>query len=469
MSKIVSSATRIKNSQISDKAGNLAPSGIRKFFDLLSSIEGVISLGIGEPDFVTPWHIREAAIHSLEKGHTMYTSNQGLPILRKELANHLESHYQLSYNPETEILITVGVSEGLDLALRAILNPGDEVILPDPCYVAYSACIYLAGGIPIAVSTVEDNDFKIRAKDIEQRITQKTKAILIGYPSNPTGAVMPKQDLIQIAELAKKHNLLVISDEIYGRLVYGIEHTCFASIPGMKEHTIILNGFSKTYAMTGWRIGYVAANSEIVGAMTKIHQYTMLCAPIMGQEAAIEALRKGANEVDSMVTEYDQRRRFMVKRLRDIGLSCFEPKGAFYTFPSIKITGMTSEEFSEKLLFEEKVAVVHGSAFGQCGEGYIRCCYATSLPEIEESLKRMGKFIERHLVDIGQRCNLPMKHTIGSNYLFCSKTNFIPLPISNFTPSLSNQQNATSYIPGIKIAVKIEAYSPTSNISQSQS
>jgi aminotransferase len=396
MPKMIPNTTKFKSSQISDKAKNLPPSGIRKFFDLLSSVEGVISLSIGEPDFITPWHIRETAIRSLEKGHTMYTSNQGLPQLRKELSNYLESHCKLSYNPETEILITVGVSEGLDLALRAILNPGDEVILPDPCYVAYPACIYLAGGIPIPIPTTENNNFKIKAEDIEQRITPKTKAILIGYPSNPTGAVLSKQDLIQIAELAKRNDLLVISDEIYGQLVYGIEPTCFASVPGMKENTILLNGFSKSYAMTGWRIGYAAANPEIIGAMNKIHQYTILCAPIMGQEAAIEALKSNTNDVEEMVAEYDQRRRFMVKRLRDIGLSCFEPEGAFYAFPSIKITGMTSEEFAEKLLFEEKVAVIHGSAFGQGGEGYIRCCYATSLPEIEEALNRMSKFIKRH-------------------------------------------------------------------------
>jgi aminotransferase len=396
MSKTSPSNTRVKNSQISDNVSNLAPSGIRKFFDLLSSIEGVISLGIGEPDFVTPWHIREAAIHSLEKGHTMYTSNQGLPKLREELARYLESHYSLNYNPETELLITVGVSEGLDLALRAILNPGDEVILPDPCYVAYPACIHLAGGIPIAIPTTEENDFQIRVDDIEQRITSRSKAILIGYPANPTGAVMPRRELVKIAELAKQYDLLVISDEIYGKLVYDIECTCFATVPNMKERTILLNGFSKAYAMTGWRVGYAASNSEIIGAMTKIHQYTMLCASIMGQNAAIEALGKGDIETEAMITEYNQRRRLIVKQLRDIGLSCFEPKGAFYAFPSIKVTDMTSEEFAEKLLFEEHVAVVPGSAFGQCGEGYIRCCYATSLPEIEEALNRMSKFVKRH-------------------------------------------------------------------------
>jgi aminotransferase len=363
---------------------------------LLSSIEGVISLGVGEPDFVTPWHICEAAIYSLEKGYTMYTSNKGTPELRAELATHLESRFGLTYNPEDEILITVGVSEGLDLAMRATLNPGDEVIMPDPCYVAYPAAVSLAGGTPILVPTTEENNFEITADDIEPRITQKTKAILIGYPCNPTGAVLSKEELTQIAELAKRYNLLVISDEVYGRLVYGIEHTCLATLPEMKDHTILLNGFSKAYAMTGWRIGYAAGNREIIGAMTKIHQYTMLCASIMGQMAALEALKADDSEVDAMVRYYDRRRRVMVKGFRNIGLSCFEPKGAFYAFPSIKITGMTSEEFAEKLLREEKVAVVPGTAFGQCGEGYIRCCYATSLPEIEEALERMGSFIKRH-------------------------------------------------------------------------
>ncbi|MBM3118998.1 MAG: aminotransferase class I/II-fold pyridoxal phosphate-dependent enzyme [Chloroflexi bacterium] len=359
-------------------------------------MEGVISLGVGEPDFVTPWQIREAAIYSLEKGYTMYTSNKGMPELREELAKYLQSRHGLSYDPDNEILITVGVSEALDLAMRAILNPGDEVIMPDPCYVAYPACVALAGGVPILVPTTEENSFKITADDIESRITQRTKAILIGYPANPTGAVVPKEELIQIAELAKRYNLLLISDEVYGQLVYGVEHTCLATLPEMRERTILLNGFSKAYAMTGWRIGYVVSSKDITGAMTKIHQYTMLCASIMGQMAAIEALKAGDSEVQSMIREYDRRRRVIVKGLRDIGLSCFEPKGAFYAFPSIKITGMTSEEFAEKLLWEEKVAVVPGSAFGQYGEGYVRCCYAASLPEIEEALKRIGRFVERY-------------------------------------------------------------------------
>ncbi len=388
---------RIKSTYqfLSARVNNVSPSGIRKFFDLLSSVEDVISLGVGEPDFVTPWQIREVAIYSLEKGYTMYTSNYGLPELRQKLAEHLESQY-LGYNPNTELLITTGVSEGLDLALRAILNPGDEVIMPDPCYVAYPACTLLAEGKPVTVPTTEQNDFQIKASDIKTRINHRTKAILIGYPSNPTGAIMPRDELAQIADIADEYNLIVISDEIYGRLVYDVDHVCFASLPRMRDRTILLSGFSKAYAMTGWRIGYAAANHQIIEAMTKIHQYTILCAPITAQMAAIEALKSADNEVEAMVRDYDRRRRFMLEGLKDIGLTCFEPKGAFYTFPSIKVTGMTSEKFAERLLLEEKVAVVPGSAFGQCGEGYIRCCYATSLADIEEALKRMGRFVSKY-------------------------------------------------------------------------
>jgi aminotransferase len=399
MSKMDSTSVKTLDSFISHKVSSISPSGIRKFFDLLSSLEGVISLGVGEPDFVTPWHIREAAIHSLEKGYTMYTSNYGLLELREEIARYLKLHHGLNYHPECEILITVGVSEGFDLALRAILNPGDEVIVPDPCYVAYPACITLAGGTPIPIPTHKDSDFAIKASDIEPRITEKTKAILIGYPANPTGAVMSREELSEIADLARQYNLLVISDEIYARLTYGVEHTCFASLAGMKEQTILLNGFSKSYAMTGWRIGYAAASHQLIEAMTKIHQYTMLCAPITAQMAAIEALRSGDSEVEKMTQEYDKRRRIIVKGLNDIGLTCFEPKGAFYAFPSIEATGMSSEEFAEKLLMEEKVAAVPGSAFGQCGEGFLRCCYATSLDSIEEALSRMGRFVNKHKKD----------------------------------------------------------------------
>jgi aminotransferase len=390
-----STATKTQDNLISQKVATLPPSGIRKFFDLLSSMEDVISLSIGEPDFVTPWHVREAGIYSLEKGYTMYTSNSGMPELRQELARYLELHYGVSYNPELEILVTTGSSEALDLALRAIINPGDEVIIPNPCYVAYPADIILAGGTPILIPANEENSFVVRATDIEARITKQTKAILIGYPANPTGAVMSKREAEAIAELAKKHDLLVISDEIYARLVYGMEHICFPSFPGMEERTILISGLSKSHAMTGWRIGYVAAERYFIQALTKIHQYTMLCAPTMAQMAAIEALRNGETEVEKMVQEYNRRRRLMVKRLNEIGLPCFEPKGAFYAFPSIKATGMNSEEFAEKLLLEEKVAVVPGTAFGPYGEGFVRCCYATSLPNIEEALKRIDRFVRK--------------------------------------------------------------------------
>ncbi len=380
----------------SQRVNQIAPSGIRRFFDLLASIEGIISLGIGEPDFATPWHIREAAIYSLEKGYTMYTSNLGMPELRQELSRYLKDNYELDYDPDSELLITVGVSEGLDLTMRAILNPGDEVIMPDPCYVSYSACVILAGGTPIMVPTNQESNFEISAADIEARVTNKTKAILIGYPANPTGAVMSKEKLAQIAEVAQRHQLLVISDEIYAKLVYGVEHTCFATLPEIKESTILLGGFSKAYAMTGWRIGYAAANKEVIASMNKIHQYTMLCASIMAQVAAIEALKSGESSSAEMVEEYNRRRLTIVQGLNDIGLSCFESRGAFYAFPSIKGTGMTSEEFAEKLLIEEKVAVVPGTAFGECGEGHVRCCYATSLADIEEALSRMGRFVKKH-------------------------------------------------------------------------
>jgi aminotransferase len=382
-------STRVKGvtSQIVNK---ITPSGIRRFFDLVASTEGAISLGVGEPDFATPWHIREAAIYSLEKGYTMYTSNLGIPELRQELSRYLKKSHGLDYDPASELLITVGVSEGLDL------DPDDEVIMPDPHYVAYDSCVILAGGKPIFVPTSQKNNFEISAADIEAQVNDKTKAIMLGYPANPTGAVMPRDKLEQVAEVARRHNLLIISDEIYGRLVYGVEHTCIATLPQMKESTILLGGFSKAYAMTGWRLGYVAASSEVIAAMFKIHQYTIMCAPTMAQVAAIEALKSGEDDVTNMVEDYNRRRLFMVKGLNKIGLPCFEPKGAFYAFPSIKSTGMTSEQFAEKLLIEEKVAVVPGDAFGQYGEGYVRCCYATSLADIEEALSRMGRFVERH-------------------------------------------------------------------------
>ena len=318
-----------KRSPVSQRANSIAPSGIRKFFDLLASMEGVISLGVGEPDYATPWRMREAAIYSLEQGRTMYTSNLGTPELRQELSRHLEHRYGLKYDPATELLITVGVSEALDLAMRATIDPGDQVIMPAPCYVAYPASVSLSAGEPVMIPTVEAANFEIDAADIEAAITPRTRAILSGYPANPTGAVMPREKLEAVAEVARKHDLLVMSDEIYARLVYGIEHTCFAALPGMQERTVLLGGFSKAYAMTGWRIGYAAGPKEIIAAMTKIHQYTIMCAPTMAQVAALEALRGGEESVLEMVADYNHRRKLIVKGLRDIGFSCFEPKGAF--------------------------------------------------------------------------------------------------------------------------------------------
>jgi aminotransferase len=385
-----------KRNVISKQVRDISPSGIRKFFDILASLEGVISLGVGEPDFVTPWHIREAGIYSLEKGHTSYTSNYGMIELREEIARYLNNRYGLVYDPQNEILITVGVSEGLDLAMRAILDPGDEVIGHEPIYVSYKPCTMLAGGKFIPVPTAVENAFRVNADDIEKRVTSRTKALMLGYPSNPTGAVMGSAGLSKIAEVAQRHDLIVISDEVYERLVYGVEHTCFASLPGMQERTIHLGGFSKAYAMTGWRLGFAAASEEIIEAMLKIHQYTMLCAPTMAQMGALEALREGDAQVEEMVAEYDRRRRVIVDGFNHIGLTCFEPRGAFYAFPSVKSTGLSSEDFAERLLREEKVAVVPGDAFGESGEGHVRCCYATSMEEIEEALERMGRFVKRH-------------------------------------------------------------------------
>ena len=380
---------------ISRRVKSLSPSGIRKFFDLLTTMDDVISLGVGEPDFVTPWRIREAAIYSIEKGYTMYTSNYGLMELRQEISGYMSKRAGLSYDPANQVLVTVGVSQALDLAMRAILDPGDEVIIPEPTYVSYMPCVTLAGGVPVTVPTHMENGFRVRPEDIEARVTGRTKAILIGYPNNPTGAVMSRQELEEIADIARKRDLLVISDEIYERLVYGTEHTCFASLPDMAERTIHLSGFSKSYAMTGWRIGYACSRPEIIEAMMKVHQYTMMCAPIQGQMAAIEALRSGDRAVEETREEYNRRRHLMVRGLNRLGLSCLEPQGAFYTFPSIKSLDMSSEEFAERLLMEEKVALVPGSAFGPSGEGHVRCCYAVATDEIEEALVRIGRFVGR--------------------------------------------------------------------------
>ena len=382
------------NSFINEKVRKLPPSGIRKFFDLVSQTEGVISLGVGEPDFVTPWHIREACYYSLEKGFTMYTSNYGMPELRKAISNYLKK-YQTEYNPEDEILVTVGVSEAVDLALRALISAGDEVLIPDPSFVSYAPGALLADGIPIPLGTFEKDNFKLTGEELRSKITSRSKVLLLTFPNNPTGAIMTKEDLEVIAQVVEENNLVVISDEIYSELTYEGKHFSFAALPGMWERTVILNGFSKAFAMTGWRIGYAAGPREIISAMMKIHQYSIMCAPIMGQKAALEALKNGESEMKKMVQSFNQRRNLMVNGLRELGLSCFEPKGSFYAFPSIKETGLSSEEFAERLLTEEKVAVVPGNAFGESGQGFIRCCYAASVSNINEALERMGRLLKR--------------------------------------------------------------------------
>jgi aminotransferase len=379
---------------ISSKVNSIPPSGIRRFFDMIAQMDDVISLGVGEPDFITPWHIREAAVYYIEQGYTSYTSNAGMLQLRKAVANRLEDEYNIVYSPEDEIIITVGVSEALDLALRAVINPGDEVIIPEPCYVSYKPCTILAGGVPVEVPTTSETEFKITPEKIEAVITPRTKVILLSYPSNPTGTVMNKDELMGIAEIVKKYNLLVISDEIYSLLTYDKPYTSFASLPDMKNVTILLDGLSKAYAMTGWRIGYAAAHKDIIHAMCKIHQYSMLCAPIIAQLAGIEALNNGDKQVQAMKKEYNRRRKVIVDGFNKIGLSCHMPHGAFYAFPCIKNIGLSSEEFAEKLLLREKVAVVPGNVFGECGEGYIRCSYATSMEDIEEALRRIDRFVK---------------------------------------------------------------------------
>lgn len=381
--------------KLSPLVKSVPPSGIRRFFDLVSEMKGIISLGVGEPDFVTPWHIREACIYSLEKGYTMYTSNWGMLELREEIALHLYNRYQVKYEPQNEVLVTVGVSEGMDLALRAILAPGDEVLIPEPCYISYSPCAVMAGGIPVPIPTTEGNDFRVTAAQIEEKINSRTKALILSYPNNPTGATISREELMEIAKVVKKHNLIVISDEIYDNLTYEGQHTCFASLPAMKSRTILLNGFSKAYAMTGWRLGYACGHPEVISHMTKIHQYTMLCAPVTAQMAALEALRNGADEMHKMVAEYNRRRKLVLKGFCEIGLTCFEPKGAFYAFPSIRSTGLSSEEFAEKLLLQAKVAVVPGNVFGANGEGHIRCSYAYSVENLTEAIERIGKFLKQ--------------------------------------------------------------------------
>ncbi len=383
---------------LSENIKNMPSSGIRKFFDVANTMEGVISLGVGEPDFETPWHVREAAISSLEKGYTSYSSNTGMIELRKAIASYLDEKYSISYDPEHQILVTIGASEGIDISLRAIINPGDEVLVVEPSYVSYKPCVSMCGGVPIPVVTYEENNFKVTPDEILNKITPKTKAIILPYPNNPTGGIMEIDDLAAISKVIIENDLLVISDEIYSELTYGSQHVSIASLPGMYERTIVLNGFSKAFAMTGWRLGYACGPEELIFNMNKIHQYIAMCAPTPSQFAGIEALtsEERENDIAVMREAYDERRIVMVNGFRQMGLSCFEPKGAFYVFPCIKKTGMTSDEFCEKLLFDEKVAVVPGTAFGECGEGFIRCSYAYSIENIERALYRIWTFVQKN-------------------------------------------------------------------------
>jgi len=381
---------------LSQRVQSVPPSGIRRFFDIAATMKDVISLSIGEPDFVTPEKIRRAGIESIQRGETKYTSNSGTIELRRALSDHLANKYAVRYDPEKEILITVGVSEALHCAMLATIDLGDEVIVPEPCFVAYKPSVVFCGGTPVVVETRVENGFQVTGEAIERAITPRTKGIIIGYPNNPTGAVMSREWLLKVARVAAQHNLLVFSDEIYDRLVYGgVKHVCFASLPGMRERTILLGGFSKDYAMTGWRVGYACANPEILGAIRKIHQYIIMSAPTMGQVAALEGLLHAEADVQEMVHSYDQRRQVIVAGLNSIGLKTFTPRGAFYAFPDIRSSGLTSEQFCEKLLIEKHVAVVPGSAFGACGEGFVRVCYAASMTNIEEALTRMEQFVKR--------------------------------------------------------------------------
>ncbi len=381
---------------VSKKVKEMPFSGIRKFFDIASEMEGVISLGVGEPDFDTPWAIREKGIYNLEKGKTVYSANAGLMELREEISKYLKRTIGAAYCPKGEILVTVGASESIDLALRATLEPGDEVLVPEPSYVSYKPCVTMADGISVVVNTKAENNFKLTVDDIKDKITNKTKALILPYPNNPTGAIMEKEDIEKLAEFLKDKDILVISDEIYSELTYGDKkHFSIASIDYMRDKTIVINGFSKSYAMTGWRLGYAAGPEPILTQMTKVHQYCIMCAPTTSQQAAIEALRNCDDAVDKMRREYDRRRRFMRKGFIDMGLDCYEAQGAFYLFPCIKSTGLGSDEFCERLLFEEKVAVVPGTAFGECGEGFIRCSYAYSVEEIRVALEKIAKFVNK--------------------------------------------------------------------------
>ncbi|GIO42660.1 aminotransferase class I/II-fold pyridoxal phosphate-dependent enzyme [Paenibacillus apis] len=389
------SAGKTMTSYLAPRVRDIQPSGIRRFFDLASGNKDIITLGVGEPDFITPWHVREACVYSLERGFTSYTSNAGTPELREAIAEYLDNSYQVKYNPKDEILVTVGASEAIDLALRALIVPGDEILIPVPCYISYSPITAVGGGVPVEVETFAKDSFKLQAAQLEAKITPRSKVLILNYPSNPTGGIMSYEDWLPIAKLVEKHDLIVISDEIYSELTYGEKHVSFASIPGMKDRTILVNGFSKAFAMTGWRMGYACGHPDLIYAMLKIHQYTVMCAPVMGQIAALEALKNGLEEKDHMVESYNQRRRLIVQGLRDIGLACHEPQGAFYAFPSIESTGLTSEEFATGLLKEAKVAAVPGNVFGAGGEGFLRCSYATSVNQISEALHRIGQFVHQ--------------------------------------------------------------------------
>ena len=380
---------------ISEKVQNIKPSGIRKFFDIVSEMKDAISLGVGEPDFETPWHIRDEGIYSFEKGRTFYTSNAGLKDLRIEICNYLKRHQNLDYNPFTETIVTVGGSEAIDIGLRAMINPQDEVIIPQPSYVSYEPCAYLAGAKPVIIDLKAENEFRLTPEELENAITDKTKILILPYPNNPTGAIMEREDLEKIAKVIIEKDIFVMSDEIYSALTYKGKHVSIAEIPGMKERTILINGFSKAYAMTGWRLGYACAPEEIIKQMTKIHQYAIMCAPTISQYAAVEALRHGDEDVEKMKTAYNQRRRFLINAFKEMNLQCFEPYGAFYVFPCIKEFGMTSEEFATKFLEEEKVAAVPGTAFGQSGEGFLRISYAYSLENLKEAISRLEKFTNK--------------------------------------------------------------------------
>ncbi len=372
---------------------SIPPSGIRKFFDLVSASKDIISLGVGEPDFVTPWRFREAAVYGLEQGRTTYTANSGLPELREAIAEYLHDRFELFYEPKDEVLVTVGGSEAIDLALRALIAPGDEVLIPEPCYISYSPITSIGGGKPVGIETFAKDQFRLRPEQLKAAITPKSKVLILCYPSNPTGGIMTREDWEPIAKIVEEHDLIVISDEIYAELTYGSHHVSFAAMPGMKDRTILVSGFSKAFAMTGWRMGYACGHPDLIGAMLKIHQYTVMCAPVMGQLAALEALKNGMEEKDRMVESYNQRRRLVVSGFRELGLECHEPQGAFYAFPFIASSGYSSEEFAQRLLVEGKVAVVPGSVFGLGGEGFVRCSYATSVSQLTEALERIGNFL----------------------------------------------------------------------------